>query len=134
MFVDQAHYIQTSINEVMNNPDLRGSAKTFHIVGHSIGCLIAMYIEQQISDPDFLEQIENYNGYKLKNVVCLGSPILKSPTFGLNRNLEHIQNAIARRAEERKKESDTTYVVFNGGKKDFHITETFTYKSIQQSF
>lgn len=59
----------------MNNPELSGNAKEFHIVGHSIGCLIAMYIEQQINDPEFLEQIDDYNGYKLRNVVCLGSPI-----------------------------------------------------------
>ena len=75
MFVDQAHFIQTSINEVMNDPERRGNAKQFHIVGHSIGCLIAMYIEQQINDAQFLEQIDDYDGYKLNNVVCLGSPI-----------------------------------------------------------
>ena len=39
----------------MNSAELAGRAKTFHIVGHSVGCLIAMYIESQINDPAFLE-------------------------------------------------------------------------------
>ena len=29
-----------------------------------------------------------------------------------------------------RESSETAYVVFNGGKKDFHITETFTYSSM----
>jgi triacylglycerol esterase/lipase EstA (alpha/beta hydrolase family) len=42
--------------------------KKFTIIGHSIGCLTAMYINDQIPS-------EN-----LQNLVCLGAPLTTSPT------------------------------------------------------
>jgi len=70
--------------------DPYSSAKEYTIVGHSVGCQLAMFIEQEINHPEFVKKNPKRNGGELKNVVCLGTPLFESPTKGINRNLEEI--------------------------------------------
>jgi hypothetical protein len=77
MFLDQAFYIKNAIGSAMNLYE----NKEYTIVGHSIGCLIAMLIQPELINIDNL---------KLKNLICLGSPVLSSPTDGLNNYLHQI--------------------------------------------
>jgi len=129
MFLDQAHYIQSAINTVMSDPALSEGAKEFTIVGHSVGCLIAMLIEQEVNHPDFVKRNPRRSGGELKNVVCLGTPLFESPTKGLNRNLEDIRKTIMNKQAEHppRPSSDVAYLFFNGGNKDYHITDKFRY-------
>lgn len=59
-----------------------GENKKFSIIGHSIGCLTAYFIEDQIN-----------NDGNLQNIICLGTPFGDSPTK-LNKGLENIMNEI----------------------------------------
>ena len=63
--MDQAEFIAASIQTLMR--DLPASQK-FQIIGHSVGCLTALLIEDQINSKK-----------QLQNLLCLGSPLTKSP-------------------------------------------------------
>ena len=54
--------------------------RNFTIVGHSIGCLIAMKIMEQFDS--------------LQNIVCLAPPLIESPTKFINRDIEIIMREI----------------------------------------
>jgi hypothetical protein len=43
-------------------------------------------------------------------------------------NLQDIQDTIAKKSRGSKMQSNTAFVAFNGGAKDFHITDTFTFE------
>ena len=66
MFLDQAEFVSQSIKLRMTGKMHAG--KKFTIVAHSIGCLTALLIEDEI----------NKNG-QLANIVCMGSPLEESP-------------------------------------------------------
>jgi triacylglycerol esterase/lipase EstA (alpha/beta hydrolase family) len=57
--------------------------KKFSIIGHSVGCHIAYYIQDEI-DPT------NQN---LRNVICMGTPLGDSPTK-LNKGVEKVMTTL----------------------------------------
>ena len=84
MLYDQAYFIIKAIHGVM-----KGRQEPYTIVGHSIGCLIALLIEQELK-----EKIPT----RLGNIVCLATPLRQSPTLGINNDLENVMTKIAERA------------------------------------
>ena len=116
MFLDQAFFIKQSILHVM-----RARPKTpYTIVGHSVGCLIAMLIEDELR-----KELPNA---PIVNIVCLATPLADSPTIGLNRDIERVMTKIRDKQQDYKERSDdhTLFMFFNGGLKDNMITESFS--------
>jgi triacylglycerol esterase/lipase EstA (alpha/beta hydrolase family) len=71
--------IKESIIKVMAS----SKEKKFSIIGHSVGCHIAYYIQDDI-DPS------NQN---LRNLICMGTPLGESPTK-LNKGVEKVINEL----------------------------------------
>lgn len=82
MFLDQSDFIAASINTAMNEPG--NMHKNFTIVAHSVGCLQGMFIENDIPKN------------RLQNMICIGSPVLKSknPTMYVNNDLAFVYDHI----------------------------------------
>lgn len=85
-------------------------APKFQIIGHSIGCLTAMLIEEEI----------NTEG-KLENIVCLGSPLTKSP-MQMNLAMDNILSKIHQKHKENKFNPEVRKFVFLPGNKDFMVS------------
>ena len=98
MFLDQAYFIQTSINTAMNYTNF--ATKKFTIIAHSIGCLQALLIEPEV----------NKNN-QLLNVICLAPPLIDSPLKYLNDDLENVMKIIQSDTTVRK-DSNVHYFFF----------------------
>ena len=107
MFKDQALYVQESIKAMLR--DRYEGDQRFTIIGHSIGCLTAYFIQDQVSE---------YGN--LQNIICLGTPFGESPTK-LNKDLENILSEIKAKKQENQQKHSTYNFIFNSGDKDFHI-------------
>lgn len=114
MLLDQAYFIKQSILFVMKQKQ----SQPYTIIAHSVGCLIAMLIEDELR--------AELKSAPLVNIVCMAAPIAESPTLGLNRDLERVLDKI--RAKHKNQlfleNSETLYTFFSGGLKDNMITES----------
>ena len=120
MLFDQAYFIAQSIIGVMKT-----RTEPYTIVGHSIGCLIGMLIEQEL---------KNKINAELVNFVCLATPINQSPTNGVNDDLIDVMQKIKEKGYEFNHKQrwanshDTYYLFFNGGSRDNMITEDLSWR------
>lgn len=94
----------------------------FQIIGHSIGCLTAMLIEEEI----------NKDG-KLQNIVCLGSPLTKSP-MQLNMAMDNVLSKIQKKHQEKRFNRDVKKFVFMAGNKDFMVSQKVTPSDIYKAY
>ena len=80
----------------------------FTIVAHSVGCLQALQIENEVNDKG-----------QLQNVICLGSPLAESPTKYLSDDMQEILSKLQNQSSDNQ--SDVRYFFLHGGEKDLHI-------------